>query len=103
GPWRNLTNVSIRQALPEVSGQHLTAQLDIFNFANLLSNKWGHLNAPTLSSTFPQQQVLAANSTGSRLPGPLNQSQSVFTMAPNIMTRGDFRVPDNSFASLYQM
>jgi hypothetical protein len=100
GPWRNLTNVSIRQSLPEVSGQHLTAQLDIFNVANLLNDKWGHLNAPTLSSSFPQQQVLVARS---RTTGPLSQQQVVFDMAPNIMTRGDFRVPDNSFASLYQM
>lgn len=105
GPWRNLTNVSIRQSLPEVSGQHLTAQLDIFNFANLLSNKWGHLNAPNLSSSFPQQAALLARSrTGtSTQPVPLNQQQVVFDFAPALITRGDFRVPDNSVSSLYQM
>jgi hypothetical protein len=105
GPWRNLTNVSIRQSLPEISGQHLTAQLDIFNFANLLSNKWGHLNAPTLSSTFPQQQVLIARSrTGTAAaPVPLSQQQVIFDMAPNSITRGAWRVPDNSVTSLYQM
>jgi hypothetical protein len=100
GPWRNLTDVSIRQSLPEVSGQHLTAQLDIFNFANLLSNKWGHLDAPNLSSSFPQQAALISRS---RTAGPLSQSQTVFDFAPALITRGDFRVPDNSVSSLYQM
>jgi len=40
-PWRDLYNVSIRQSLPSISGQSMSFAVDIFNFANLVNNKWG--------------------------------------------------------------
>ncbi|WP_275829557.1 TonB-dependent receptor [Roseisolibacter sp. H3M3-2] len=56
-PWQRLMNVSVRQTLPEFRGNRLSAQLDIFNFLNLLNGDWG-INRGTILSTFPQQQIL---------------------------------------------
>lgn len=56
-PWQNLLNVSVRQTLPEYRGNRLTAQLDVFNFLNLVDRDWG-VNRGTILSTFTQQQAL---------------------------------------------
>jgi outer membrane receptor protein involved in Fe transport len=40
-PWQNLVNVSLRQRLPNISGNELALQLDVFNFLNLLNDEWG--------------------------------------------------------------
>ena len=56
-PWQNLLNVSLRQTLPEYRGNRLTAQLDVFNFLNLLNSDWG-VNRGSILSTFTQQQAL---------------------------------------------
>ena len=40
-PWRDLFNVSLRQNLPTIKGQHISAAVDIFNFANLVNANWG--------------------------------------------------------------
>jgi hypothetical protein len=42
-PWTNVFNASLRQALPTINGQNLSVQLDIFNLANLLNDKWGRI------------------------------------------------------------
>lgn len=100
GPWQNLYNASVRQSLPEIAGQRLTVQLDIFNFANLLNSDWGRIYSPTLSSGFPQQQALISRG---RQPGALNQSLTNFEFSPVLVREGKSRVSDNSVASLYQM
>ena len=100
GPWQNLFNASVRQSLPELAGQRLTVQLDIFNFANLLNSNWGRIYSPTLSSGFPQQQALISRG---RQPGALNQSLTNFEFAPLLVREGKSRIADNSVASLYQM
>lgn len=41
-PFTQLINVALRQSLPKIAGQNISAQLDIFNFANLVNNKWGN-------------------------------------------------------------
>jgi outer membrane receptor for ferrienterochelin and colicin len=56
-PWQRLVNLSVRQTLPEVRGNRVSAQLDVFNFLNLLNSDWG-INRGTILSTFPQQQIL---------------------------------------------
>lgn len=40
-PWTKRVDVDIRQSLPTIHGQNFLVQLDIFNFLNLLNNKWG--------------------------------------------------------------
>jgi hypothetical protein len=56
-PWQRLVNFSVRQTLPEVRGNRVSAQLDVFNFLNLLNKDWG-VNRGTILSSFPQQSVL---------------------------------------------
>jgi hypothetical protein len=58
-PWQKVFDVSLRQTLPEFRGNRLTAQLDIFNFLNLLNEEWG-VNRTTILSTFTQQAALIA-------------------------------------------
>jgi len=45
-PWRNTTNLSIRQSLPTRRGHSLTLQVDIFNFLNLVNKNWGLFRIP---------------------------------------------------------
>ena len=40
-PFTHGVNVLVRQSLPEVRGQTVTLELGVFNFLNLLNNKWG--------------------------------------------------------------
>ncbi len=72
-PWQNLFNVSVRQTLPEFRGNRFIAQLDVFNFANLLNEKWG-VNKGTIISTFPQQQILIARN---RAAGPISNESLI--------------------------
>lgn len=71
-PWQNLVNVSLRQTLPEYRGNRLTAQLDVFNFANLLNRDWG-VNKGAVLSGFSQQQALVVRG---RQAGP-NSNESL--------------------------
>ena len=40
-PWTKRVDLSARQSLPQIRGQNLSVQLDIFNFLNLLNKNWG--------------------------------------------------------------
>ena len=40
-PWINTLNVSVRQSFRTLRFQNVTLQLDVFNFLNLLNEKWG--------------------------------------------------------------
>jgi hypothetical protein len=99
-PWSQKFDVSVRQSLPELRGQRLTVQLDIFNFANLLNKKWGQVEQPILSPTFADQRVLTLRS---RTPGPLSTSQSQFTFAPQIQQNGAFFKQQTLASNFYQM
>ena len=80
-PWQNRADVSIQQRFPRFMGQRLTAQLDIFNVANLINNQWGQINGATLSG-FPQQGIL--QSVG-RTAGPLSSSVPIVNFSSSIM------------------
>jgi outer membrane receptor protein involved in Fe transport len=99
-PWSQKVDVSVRQSLPEIRGQKLTVQLDIFNFGNLLNKKWGQIEQPILSPTFADQRVLTLRS---RQPGQLSQSQSNFTFAPQIQQNGAFLKQQTLASNFYQM
>ena len=99
-PWSQKLDLSIRQSLPEVRGQRLTLQLDIFNFGNLLNKKWGQVEQPVLSPTFPQQQVLQLRS---RQAGPLSQSQNQFTFNSTVQQSGAFLAQQTLASNFYQM
>ena len=98
-PLQKRLDVSFRQTLPELRGQRLALQLDVFNFLNLLNDDWGHIELPTLSPTFPQQ---AALSVVGRTAGPLSQSYPIYTFNSTLRTRGAFQ-KSNGGANEYQM
>jgi outer membrane receptor protein involved in Fe transport len=81
GPFQKRTDISLRQTLPEIRGQRLTAQLDVFNFLNLLNKKWGQNEFPIVSS-FNNQAVLQ---TAGHTVGPLNSSQFNYNVAAGIL------------------
>lgn len=80
-PWQDRADVSIQQRFPGWAGQRLTAQLDIFNVANMINNQWGQINGATLSG-FPQQGIL--QSVG-RSAGPINTSVPIVNFSSSIM------------------
>jgi hypothetical protein len=57
-PFTKRMDVNVRQTLVDRSGQHLTLQVDIFNFLNLLNKSWGQNRFP-IASSFNNQSVLA--------------------------------------------
>lgn len=79
-PWTNTVNVSVRQALPAIRGQSFTAQLDVFNFLNLVNRNWGQQPLPPAGGG----SVPLLTQVG-QTPGPLtgaNGSQGIFTFDP---------------------
>jgi len=106
-PWQNRLDMSVRQALPTVRGQHFSAQLDVMNAANAIGKilehvdgkdrNWGRFYNATLSS-FPQQTVLSGNTSGgsiARSRGPLSQSQPVYTFNSTVRSRGPYDFANN--------
>jgi hypothetical protein len=79
-PWTNTMNVSLRQALPAVFGQTLTAQLDVFNFLNLLNANWGQQPLPP-NGGGSVPLLTHVGQTAGGLTGP-DGSQGIFTFDP---------------------
>lgn len=57
-PWRELYNVSVRQSLPTLRDHSLSFAVDIFNFANLVNNRWGQQKS-TVAAGLPGVQLLS--------------------------------------------
>ncbi|HUF31083.1 MAG TPA: carboxypeptidase regulatory-like domain-containing protein [Gemmatimonadaceae bacterium] len=49
GPWTNSVNLKLRQSFRTFRLQHVTVELDIFNFLNLLNKEWGLQESPGTS------------------------------------------------------
>jgi hypothetical protein len=104
-PWQNLLNVSLRQTLPEVRGNRVTAQLDVFNFLNLVNREWG-VNRRAILSGFSQQQALQLRQ---RLPGSLeNESLNSYEFNSSLQgtdagTARVFQDAVNSINNVYRM
>jgi hypothetical protein len=75
-PFTRRLDASIRQTLPRVRGQSLTAELQVFNFANLLNRRWGQDRFPVVS-VFNNQQVLRG---AGRQPGALSTAPWNYNM-----------------------
>jgi hypothetical protein len=75
-PFTRRMDVTVRQTLPEVQGQRVTLQLDIFNFANLLNRRWGQDKFP-VGGTFNN---LTALQTASRENGALSTAKWNYNM-----------------------
>jgi hypothetical protein len=69
-------DVTVRQTLPEIQGQRVTLQLDVFNFANLLNRRWGQDRFP-VGGTFNN---LTALQTASRESGSLSTAKWNYNM-----------------------
>jgi carboxypeptidase family protein len=92
-PWVHSLNVSVRQAIPVLRGHTLTAELEIFNFLNLLNRNWGLLrlpNKPFLPQVGLLQQV-------GETPGAASQAQPLFRFDARP------RYDSNLAASYYQI
>ena len=102
-PFQNRMDLSIRQGLPQIAGQRLSLQLDVFNFLNLLNKKWGQIDLPYQAPIFPQQQLLVVRG---RTPGPLDQSLPNFELNSNHLRNGRlerFQPDPNQPSNFYQM
>ncbi len=105
-PFQHRLDLSIRQSIPQIRGQQLALQLDIFNVLNMLgqwfNEGWGEIKLPTLSPAFTQQSALDA--TG-RNAGPLNQSIPTFTFDNRLYdaTTGAPKPFEGRTASVYQI
>jgi hypothetical protein len=107
-PWQNRMDVSIRQPIPTIRGENFSVQLDIANFLNLAGEvmqhvdghprDWGKTYSPTLSSSFPQQQVLtgATGTNGQRTAGPYTQAQPVYAFNQTAKSQGPFNSLGNT-------
>lgn len=81
-PWQNLLNVSLRQTLPEYRGNRVTAQLDVFNFLNLVNSNWGVNRRSILTGNTQQQALIARN----KLPGSIsNEALTSYEFAPALV------------------
>ena len=49
-PWQNIMNVSLRQRLPNINGNEVAVQIDVYNFLNLLNKDWGQIKYPAAFS-----------------------------------------------------
>jgi hypothetical protein len=109
-PWQNFMDVSVRQSLPEISGQRLSLQLDIFNFLNFVNKDWGKVKAPAsaggiggtgFNSNVPLLQHVGQTGTNGAAGGsniPLAQSQGIFQFPTNTT-----QFTSDVFSSYYQL
>ena len=90
-PFTNSVNVKLRQSFRTMRLQHVTLELDIFNFLNLLNEDWGLQRSP---GTSPITLLTASSYTG----GNALTGQPLYTFNPNFR-----RFFSNNLRSNYQM
>jgi carboxypeptidase family protein len=74
-PWVNTTSLSLRQSFPGGNGHTVTAELQVFNFLNLVDGRWGRVAIPsTINTAVAEVNLLSqtgqTSATGSR-PQPI--------------------------------
>ena len=79
-PWVNTTNVSLRQSFPGWRGHVIAAEVQVFNFLNLLNARWGRVALPSTINTAVAEVNLL--SQAGQTAGPMSQSQPIFTFDP---------------------
>jgi hypothetical protein len=99
-PFQHRLDLSIRQSIPQIRGNQLTVQLDIFNFLNFVNKDWGLVKLPTLGPTFPDQRALIHQG---RNPGPLNQSIPTYQFDNRLWQNGAGPFDAVAVSSNYQM
>lgn len=91
-PWTNLVNVALRQSFGAGQFKNFSLELQIFNFLNLLNNKWGQ------QQTVPYAGSLTLLNYSTTIGGNLLTGQKVYTFDPNFQ---DWNA--NNLASNYQL
>jgi hypothetical protein len=90
-PWTNTVNVALRQSLRTVGMQNVSVELQVFNFLNLLNDRWGL--QPTAG--FGSQSLLTyRGKTGA----DLVSGQPIYTFDPTYA-----RFLSNNINSVYQI
>jgi outer membrane receptor for ferrienterochelin and colicin len=74
-PFTNQVDLAVRQDLPELRGQRVSVQLDVFNFGNLLNKKWGQQKQTpgSLNSNVPLVTHVGYSGTDARAAVPIVQ------------------------------
>jgi Carboxypeptidase regulatory-like domain len=91
-PWTNLVNVALRQSFGAGQFQNFSLELQVFNFLNLLNNKWGQQQTVAYAGS---QTLLGYKTTTG---GNLQTGQVVYTFDPHFQTWNA-----NNLASNYQL
>ena len=90
-PWTNSVNVALRQSLRTIGMQNVSLELQVFNFLNLLNNRWGLQP----SAGFGSQSLLTyRGKTGA----DLVSGQPIYTFDPNYV-----KFLSNNIFSVYQI
>jgi hypothetical protein len=98
-PWSNVMNVSLRQSLPTFHGQHVSVQLDVFNFLNLLNKNWGEQAFTYSDVTLLYGGNVLADPTGSLITTDANATQPLYQFTPGAQPKFNFA----NIESNYQM
>jgi outer membrane receptor for ferrienterochelin and colicin len=104
GPMIKRMDLSVRQTVADLRGQHLTLQWDVFNFPNLLNKSWGRAKGP-VGANFNRVVVL---NTAGRQAGALNAALWNYNMSTGMLnsvrnTDTPWTTNTNSAANNYQM
>jgi len=94
-PWMNVTNLALRQALPSIRAQSLVLELQVFNFLNLLSSRWGRIALPTGTSLATTSQIPLLSQVG-QTTGP--GTQPIYRFDSKMR-----RYSDENFDTYYQL
>jgi outer membrane receptor protein involved in Fe transport len=103
-PFSHQFDLTIRQALPVIRGQRVALQLEVFNFGNLLNNRWGQQRISPIS-TFNNVPLLshAGMSTADRATAVPIVQYNPFNLDPQLTGRPDEYRVANFVSNYYRL
>ena len=97
-PWAHRVNVSGRQSLPSFLGQNVSLQMDVFNFLNLLNQRWG---AQPSGGSFQLFNLLDYRG---RTAAPAGQTATLLNTSPTFSFNPNYKkFTTRNFNSNYQI
>ena len=95
-PWTNTLNVALRHSVRTISGQHVSLELQVYNFLNLLNKNWGE---QAFAGAFAGSQTLLTMRSKTPTSQTLQQGAvPVYTFDPTFS-----RFLSDNIASNYQI
>ena len=79
-PWVSVTNLSVRQSLPSLSGHVVAMEFQVFNVLNLLNSHWGRVALPSTINTAVSEVNLLSQTAQTAGPAP----QAIFAFDPSL-------------------